>query len=309
MRDEDYRELITALWLHPEWAREFLDAVRRRPQHSPLAGPVAELRASGHTFRQIGDQLGFSSLRASQIHQRLLEWIKRADGIAHDGELGSPGVDLSEVPVAALGLDRMHTRALMRARIRSVADLLEQDEQQILRVLCIGRVGLRRIRDALARHGLVLRGQQPTRTAFGTLVEDLRRRFRPNGEFVLGHGDRFRDVMRARGVPNEPGVCIVSGQREHATEVLYVGKAGTISQEGTPKPQGLSGRLANLQGRQRRQVVFQRWLQDGPWDTLRFEWIVTWSAEGRLLPAKAEADLLQAYLSDHGCLPKENLAV
>ena len=43
-------------------------------------------------------------------------------------------------------------------------------------------------------------------------------------------------------------------------------------------------------------------------DALEFEWYVTFEGSSKVLPLKAEADLLQAYFDDFGRLPPWNLA-
>ena len=98
------------------------------------------------------------------------------------------------------------------------------------------------------------------------------------------------------------------GVQDARRELLYIGKAGTITQTAARKKQGLRKRLGNLQGRERRAVAFQRWIDEGEHDGLEIVWFVTWNDFVQVLPLKAEVDLLQAYYEDHGRLPPKNTA-
>jgi hypothetical protein len=125
------------------------------------------------------------------------------------------------------------------------------------------------------------------------------------GEFnqvVQGH---FKKIPKPR-----TGVYIVrllSG----AKEVLYVGKAGSIGTDGTMRNQDIPGRLINERAKdpEGRPIYFQEWLscvltpEELPMN-IEIEYILLPTA--RFCPGYAEAFLLQAYLREHGNLPRKN---
>lgn len=85
-------------------------------------------------------------------------------------------------------------------------------------------------------------------------------------------------------------------------ECIYVGKAGTVTNNGTLKAQDARGRLNNTRGTQAARVTYAEWLQKyGP---LSVEIITTWHFGEA--PGFVEADLLQTHLSEFRRLPKEN---
>ena len=123
---------------------------------------------------------------------------------------------------------------------------------------------------------------------------------------MLQRGKSVRECTRRYGVPNSPGVYIIS---EPSGEIVYIGKAGTLQQGGSFKEQGLRGRLCAKQNGVPRQTYFNRRMQEGRLDHIEVRWFVSFDDRVKVLPAKAEADLLQAYFEDHGKLPVWNEAL
>ena len=87
---------------------------------------------------------------------------------------------------------------------------------------------------------------------------------------------------------------------------VYIGKGGTLKQDGAMKEQDVITRLNNRKRRRKRrrsaEDVYREWLAKyGP---MRIEVISTWHAQKA--PGFAEADLLQAHLETKGTLPAEN---
>lgn len=99
------------------------------------------------------------------------------------------------------------------------------------------------------------------------------------------------------------GVYVV---RQKATgSVIYIGKSGTMCQDGTFKEQDLEKRLVNREKGERRQVIFgQRVVAHGE---LVIEYVVLKSKA--MLPGYLEALLLQAYYDEHQKLPIDNAAL
>ncbi len=108
----------------------------------------------------------------------------------------------------------------------------------------------------------------------------------------------FRNIQRQR----KYGIYIVRQQR--AGEILYIGKSGTIDNQGRFKGQDLPGRLTNVKGRTNANKWFSSLVEEkGP---LAIEYVFLDPAP--LSPALAEATLLQACLNVYGRLPYRNKA-
>ena len=60
-------------------------------------------------------------------------------------------------------------------------------------------------------------------------------------------GKTLKEITK--GIPNAPGVYIIYNSKE---EIVYIGKAGTINQDGTFQKQGLRRRLNNQHNGMRR---------------------------------------------------------
>lgn len=120
--------------------------------------------------------------------------------------------------------------------------------------------------------------------------------------------ESLRYAVRAAGVPSEPSAYVLSVVRSGGVEVVYIGKAGTIRSDGSWKKQSLRGRLHAKQKRVSRQEYFRRQLVAAEADSLEIQWFVTWDTDIRLAPAFAEAELLQAFLTEFRRLPAWNEA-
>jgi hypothetical protein len=142
--------------------------------------------------------------------------------------------------------------------------------------------------------------------AFDELLDDYRRRFPRNGCFELREGESIRTRAEEERVPREPGVYLIYGRKERRRELLYVGKAGTLRQDGVFKRQKLRGRLSARQKGMSRQRWYQNQMRRLGLDALVFLWFVTFDDSVRVVPSKAEADLLQAYFDDENRLPRWN---
>lgn len=142
--------------------------------------------------------------------------------------------------------------------------------------------------------------------SFSALLAEFRRTFPQQGSFKLSPGGSIKAAVAEHDVPNEFGVYLISLISGSRLDLVYVGKAGTVKASGSWKEQGIAKRLANRQRRESRSIFFRRLIAERELDGLHFEWFVTFNGETRVLPALAEAELLQAYLNDHGRLPELN---
>jgi hypothetical protein len=119
---------------------------------------------------------------------------------------------------------------------------------------------------------------------------------------------------------NVAGVYIVYGKNDDQTQdcLLYIGKSGTIAQDGSVGDQKIRKRLLNVRARRAdktkimgneyfRMVLNGEIGNVGPWDELRIKWIETYRKQEGVPPFLAEAQLLAAYFSENGKLPPLNL--
>ena len=142
---------------------------------------------------------------------------------------------------------------------------------------------------------------------FGHALERVENQFR-NGQFTLHRDESINEVVSREKVPNEPGVYIVFGTDDHDWKrPLYIGKAGTLKNDGTWKGQKLRGRLKNKQHQMARRDFFITLMDTEYAEGLTFRWFVTQDQKtGTVIPALAEAELLQAYYDDCKRLPEVN---
>ena len=145
---------------------------------------------------------------------------------------------------------------------------------------------------------------------FDESLDQYRRRFSRKGSFTLSKEEQVGKRIREENVPNEPGIYLIyalrSGVISELLELLYIGKAGTLRQNGTFREQKLSGRLKAPRKGTAGQRYFQEQISVLGLSALVFQWFVTFTKDTRVIPAKAEADLLQAYFEEHGQLPQWN---
>jgi hypothetical protein len=118
---------------------------------------------------------------------------------------------------------------------------------------------------------------------------------------------------------NVAGVYIIYAQNNGQTQdhLLYIGKSGTIAQDGSIGSQKIAKRILNvrakrpdktrIKGNEFFPMLLNGEIGDmGQWDVLRIEWIETYRKMEGMPPFLAEAKLLAAFLSDTGKLPPLN---
>ncbi len=139
------------------------------------------------------------------------------------------------------------------------------------------------------------------------LLEDFRSEFKSHGSFTLAPGQSIGIAAREHNVPNEPGVYVISSIKSQRKKLIYIGKAGTVTTNGLWKKQGLHERLTMKQRNESRIAFFRNFIRENHLSGLHFEWFVTFRDPSiSVLPLFAEAQLLQAFFSEHRCLPQLN---
>jgi hypothetical protein len=127
-------------------------------------------------------------------------------------------------------------------------------------------------------------------------------------EFQLFPRQSINDVVAHKNVSTGYGVYIISGCCETEQNIIYIGKSGTIRQDGKTKTQGIRKRLTMKQSGSYRRMFFQNVISELNLDCLHIEWFVTWSSNARTPPFLAEAELLAAYLTTYDRLPVFNMS-
>jgi hypothetical protein len=138
-----------------------------------------------------------------------------------------------------------------------------------------------------------------------SVIHSLRRTYPHHGSFRLKRGESIRKAVREGKVPQACAIYIVTAL-SRTRRIVYIGRAGTMKRDGTWRVQKLYGRLCAVQGGKPRSTFFRQYIQRERLKGLLFEWFVTFNGDIKVLPCLAEAQLLQAYFSKHGCLPELN---
>lgn len=144
---------------------------------------------------------------------------------------------------------------------------------------------------------------------FDETITSYKLLFPLNGQFSISSGNELRSNIAEHKVPNEPGCYLIYFNAVDTSQLIYIGKAGTIKNDGSFKDQGLAKRLCAKQDGKQRSQFFQELIEQYQVQSLYFQWFVTFDGEVRTLPAKAEADLIQAYYDEFGYLPLLNAGV
>lgn len=125
-----------------------------------------------------------------------------------------------------------------------------------------------------------------------------------NGHFNFKLGDSLQIVSNK--VPNLPGVYYIIGTVKDIFELVYIGKSGTMQQNGKFKKQLLRTRINNNHGKISRENYFLEKMESEKIVQLRIYWFVTYDENHKDLPASVEAELLQKYFNQHQVLPLWN---
>ncbi len=129
-------------------------------------------------------------------------------------------------------------------------------------------------------------------------------KYENKGHFFFEKGKSLTEVTK--DVPNEAGVYVIYKLAGGKIELVYVGKSGTMNQNGTFKDQKLRKRLNNKQDGVKRQEYFESKIEKDNIDALDIYWYVTFDKKNQDLPAYVEGVLLQHYFEVYGELPAWN---
>lgn len=141
------------------------------------------------------------------------------------------------------------------------------------------------------------------------MVASLRKKYIHNGEFQLLPDTNISSIVKKCGVPDAYGVYIIFAGLKIAGLPIYIGRAGTVNQDGSWKHQGLKGRLtAKQQGKPRNIFFREDIIKQNNLDGLSFTWFITHDGGSGTLPCLVEAQLIQHYFNENHTLPRFNKA-
>jgi len=129
-------------------------------------------------------------------------------------------------------------------------------------------------------------------------------KYKNNGHFFFEKGRNLKDLSKE--VPDLSGVYYILRLSRGKIDLVYVGKSGTIRQNGKFKEQGLNGRLNNKQEGIKREDFFNNKCEKENIKALDIYWFVTFDNKNHDLPGFVEGTILQRYFEVHGKLPLWN---
>ncbi len=129
-------------------------------------------------------------------------------------------------------------------------------------------------------------------------------KYKNNGHFFFQKGDLLS--VQSKDVPDLPGVYYILRLAHGKIDLVYIGKSGTVLQNGQFKSQLLKGRINNKQEGMKRQQYFEQKMEQENIDGLDIYWFVTYDKHNQDLPAFVEGLIIQRYLELYGCLPAWN---
>ncbi|MFW9940472.1 MAG: hypothetical protein ACFFFT_05485 [Candidatus Thorarchaeota archaeon] len=140
---------------------------------------------------------------------------------------------------------------------------------------------------------------------FNYLIIDYENNYE-NGRFVLKKEESINVVLKRENIPYKYGFYLIYGVKGKKIELIYIGKAGTIQQNGVFKKQKLRKRLRMKQDKVPRRVFFQDVIRENKYDHLLFRWFIINEKEIIDLPAFIEANLINKFYKKYKKLPKLN---
>ncbi len=129
-------------------------------------------------------------------------------------------------------------------------------------------------------------------------------KYKNQGHFFFQKGDSM--AKQSKKVPNLPGVYYIFQLARGRVELVFIGKSGTLLQDGDFNNHLLKTSLNSNRGGMENQAFFEQKIQDEGIDALDIYWFVTFDKHHRDLPGFVEGVIMQHYFDVHGCLPPWN---
>jgi hypothetical protein len=138
------------------------------------------------------------------------------------------------------------------------------------------------------------------------LIQEFTKEFSNYGSFELLPNESINEVVVREKVPDKYGVYLIYGIQDNFEQLIYLGKSGTIKNDGKFKDQALRKRLTMKQDDMRRKDFFKKIMKENNYDRLKFLWFITYDDDNRILPGYAEGKLVQAFVENYKRLPLLN---
>ena len=135
------------------------------------------------------------------------------------------------------------------------------------------------------------------------MFDDLSK-YERHGHFFFKKGDSL--ATASKGVPLLQGIYYIMRLAGGRVDLVYIGKSGTIGQDGSFKTQSLRARINNTADGGSRQTFFESKFIEENIDGLDIYWYVTMDKTYEDLPGYVEGLLMQAYFEIFGKLPPWN---
>jgi hypothetical protein len=129
-------------------------------------------------------------------------------------------------------------------------------------------------------------------------------KYKNNGHFFYQKGDSLGN--QSKDVPELPGVYYILRLAQGNVDLVYIGKSGTVLQNGNFKTQLLKSRINNKQEGIKRQQYFEQMIEKENLDGLDIYWFVTYDKNHHDLPGFVEGQIIQHYFDIYECLPPWN---
>jgi hypothetical protein len=136
------------------------------------------------------------------------------------------------------------------------------------------------------------------------IMFDETEKYKNWGHFFLNKGGNLS--IQSKEVPELTGVYYIYRLAKGRVDLVYIGKSGTVQQNGKFKKQTLKDRINNKQDGVKRQVFFDEKMESEHIDALDIYWFVTMDKNNNDLPSYVEGLLIQRYFDIYGKLPPWN---
>jgi len=127
-----------------------------------------------------------------------------------------------------------------------------------------------------------------------------------NGKFELKINENINKIIKEKQVPNSYGIYIIYSIKKLSKDIIYIGKSGTMINNGTFRNQGIAERLTKKQNGVVRKIYFQNIIKKFEFEKLEFLWIITFDEQHKEIPSLSEAKMIQAYFNQNKKLPLLN---
>jgi len=129
-------------------------------------------------------------------------------------------------------------------------------------------------------------------------------KYKNQGHFFFQKGNALS--VQSEDVPDLPGVYYILRLARGRVDIVYIGRYGTVLQNGDFKNQMLRNGINGEQDVMKNQKYFEKKMVQEGIDGLDIYWFVTVDKHHQDLPGFVAGQIMQRYFDIHGCLPSWN---